>query len=128
LNYLIDTHLLLWAAGARNKLSKRALQLLEDPTSQLWFSAASMWELAVKQSLGRADFHVELRRLWRGLLDNGWHELAIRSEHSIALLKLPSIHKDPFDRMLIAQAEVEGLTLLTSDHVVARYAGSIRRV
>lgn len=87
-----------------------------------------MWEVALKQGLGRGDFHVELRRLRRGLLDNGWHELAVTSEHAVALLKLPSIHKDPFDRMLIAQAEVEGLTLLTSDRVVARYPGPIRRV
>jgi PIN domain nuclease of toxin-antitoxin system len=125
---LIDTHLLLWAAGEPRKLSRKARQLLEDPDSQLWFSAASLWEVAIKQSLGRQDFRVEPRRLRRGLIDNGWRELAISSEHSVATLDLPPLHKDPFDRMLLAQARVEGLTLVTSDEFVARYAGNILKV
>jgi PIN domain nuclease of toxin-antitoxin system len=125
---LIDTHLVLWAAGEPAKLPKKARMLIEDPDMQPWFSAASLWEVAIKHGLGRQDFQVEPRRLRRGLLDNGWRELAISSEHAVATLALPPLHKDPFDRMLVAQAQVEGLKLMTSDDVVARYPGDIVRV
>jgi len=125
---LVDTHLLLWAAGEPKKLSRKARQLLEDPDTQLWFSAASLWEVAIKHGLGRQDFRVEPRRLRRGLIDNGWRELAISSEHTVATLALPPLHKDPFDRMLVAQAGVEGLTLVTSDDAVTRYADNVLKV
>jgi PIN domain nuclease of toxin-antitoxin system len=125
---LVDTHLLLWAAGEPQRLSKKARRLLEDPGSQLWFSAASLWEVAIKHGLGREDFRVEPRRLRRGLIANGWRELAISSEHALATLDLPPIHKDPFDRMLVAQAQVEGLALVTSDELVARYPGDVHKV
>jgi PIN domain nuclease of toxin-antitoxin system len=125
---LIDTHLLLWAAGQPRKLSRTARRLLDDPDARLWFSAVSLWEVAIKHALGRKDFRVEPNRLRRGLLDNGWHELAISSEHAVATLDLPPLHKDPFDRMLLAQARVEGLSLVTSDELVARYPGDVRKV
>lgn len=125
---LVDTHGLLWAAGEPHRLSRKARRLLDDPDMQLWFSAVSLWEVAIKHGLGRQDFRVEPRRLRRGLLDSGWRELSISSEHAIATLDLPAIHKDPFDRMLLAQAEVEGLTLVTSDDIVARYPGNVRQV
>jgi PIN domain nuclease of toxin-antitoxin system len=125
---LVDTHLLLWAAGEPKKLSGKARRILNDSASQLWFSAASLWEVAIKNGLGREDFRVEPRRLRRGLVDNGWRELAISSEHAVATLTLPPIHKDPFDRMLLAQAHVEGVTLVTSDELVAQYPGQVRRV
>jgi PIN domain nuclease of toxin-antitoxin system len=125
---LIDTHLLLWAAGQPQKLSRAARRLLGDPDARLWFSAASLWEVAIKHSLGREDFRVEPVRLRRGLLDNGWRELAVSSEHAVAALDLPPLHKDPFDRMLLAQARVEGLSLVTSDELVARYPGDVRKV
>lgn len=110
------------------KLSRRAPRILEVDGSQLWFSAASLWEVAIKHGLGREDFRVEPRRLRRGLLDNGWRELAISSDHALAALALPPIHKDPFDRMLLAQAHVEGVTLVTSDEAVAQYPGQILKV
>jgi PIN domain nuclease of toxin-antitoxin system len=122
---LVDTHLLLWAAGEPQRLSKKARRLLDDPDSQLWFSAVSLWEVAIKHGLGREDFRVDPRRLRRGLIDNGWRELTISSEHAVATLDLPPLHKDPFDRMLVAQAQVEGLPLVTSDELVARYGGNI---
>ena len=125
---LVDTHLVLWAAGQPERLSKKARHLLEDAQSQLWFSTASLWEVAIKHALGREDFQVEPRRLRRALIDNGWHELAISSEHALATLDLPPLHKDPFDRMLLAQAHVEGIALVTSDEVVARYPGQIRKL
>ena len=125
---LIDTHLLLWAAGQPQKLSRAARRLLDDPDARLWFSAVSLWEVAIKHSLGRQDFRAEPIRLRRGLLDNGWRELVVSSEHAVATLGLPPLHKDPFDRMLLAQARVEGLSLVTSDELVARYPGDVRKV
>jgi PIN domain nuclease of toxin-antitoxin system len=125
---LPDTHLLLWAAGQPERLSKKARALLNAPENELFFSAASLWEVVVKRSLGRADFKVDARVLRRGLLDNGYSELPIGSEHTVALESLPPLHKDPFDRMLVAQAQVEGITLLTADARVAQYPGPVQSV
>jgi PIN domain nuclease of toxin-antitoxin system len=125
---LLDTHLLLWAAGQPEKLSVEAHALLSDPNNELVFSAASLWEIAIKRGLGRDDFRVEPRVLRRGLLDNGYRELAITSEHAVAIDSLPPIHRDPFDRILLAQAHTEGITLLTSDKMVAQYPGPVRVV
>ena len=94
----------------------------------LLFSAASIWEISIKNSVGRADFALDARLLRRGLLDNGYQELAITSAHAVHLDSMPLIHKDPFDRILIAQSTVEGITLLTSDATVAQYPGSIQLV
>ncbi|MFZ3175283.1 MAG: type II toxin-antitoxin system VapC family toxin [Thiobacillus sp.] len=123
---LLDTHMLLWAAGSPDQLSPAARALLEDLNNELVFSAASLWEIAIKRGLGRADFQVDARVLRRGLLDNGYLELSITSEHAVFIDSLPAIHKDPFDRILIAQATVEGITLLTADALVAQYPGPIR--
>ena len=125
---LLDTHLLLWAAGEPRRLSKRARALLANPYNELLFSAASLWEVAIKRGLGREDFKVDARLLRRGLLDNGYGELPITSDHVVATESLPSIHKDPFDRILVAQATVEGVTLLTMDSSVSQYPGPIRTV
>jgi PIN domain nuclease of toxin-antitoxin system len=125
---LLDTHVLLWAAGQPDQLSASARQLLDDPHNELLFSAASLWEIAIKRGLGRDDFRVDPRLLRRGLLDNGYGELPITSEHAVAVDGLPSLHKDPFDRILVAQATVEGIALLTSDPLVAQYPGPVRRV
>lgn len=125
---LLDTHLLLWAAGQPEQLSATARTLLDDPQNELLFSAASLWEVAIKRGLGRDDFRVDPRLLRRGLLDNGYSELAITSQHAVAIEGLPPIHKDPFDRILVAQSIVEGIALLTTDPVVAQYPGPVRRV
>ncbi|MEQ1740627.1 MAG: type II toxin-antitoxin system VapC family toxin [Methyloglobulus sp.] len=125
---LLDTHLLLWAASTPEKMPIAALELIDDTQNVLHFSPASLWEISIKNSLGRPDFQVDVRVLRRGLLDNGYNELPITSEHAVFLSNLPPLHKDPFDRILIAQATVEGFTLLTADSVVAEYPGSIRKV
>ena len=125
---LLDTHLLLWAANEPKRLPKAARVLIEDSENDLLFSAASLWEITIKRSLGRADFRVDARLLRRGLLDNGYTELPITSEHAINVDHLPSTHKDPFDRILVAQATVEGITLLTNDRKLADYPGPIRKV
>jgi len=125
---LLDTHLLLWAAGEPKRLPKNIRTLLEDRDNELLFSAASLWEVAIKSGLGRKDFRVEARLLRRGLLDNGYSELPIVSDHVVAIESLPPIHKDTFDRILVAQAAVEGITWLTNDPVVAQYPSPIRKL
>ena len=125
---LLDTHLLLWMALTPERISPDAQALLNADDTVLVFSAASLWEIGVKQGLGRADFQINARVFRRGLLDNGYSELPIRSDHAVAIDCLPPIHKDPFDRLLVAQATVEGLTLLTSDPLVGQYPGPIRLV
>lgn len=125
---LLDTHLLLWAAGEPRRLSKSARTLIGNPDNELLFSSASLWEVAIKRRLGREDFKVDARLLRRGLLDNGYSELPIISDHVVATESLPLLHRDPFDRILVAQATVEGVTLLTIDSQVSQYAGPIRTV
>ena len=125
---LLDTQLLLWAAGQPESLSARARRQLNDPDNQLLFSAASLWEITIKATLGRDDFRVEPRVLRRALLDNGYTEMPITSEHAVSVDALPPLHKDPFDRILLAQALVEGITLLTADAQLARYRGPVRKV
>ena len=125
---LLDTHLLLWAAGQPDRLSAAARKLLTDPGNELLFSAASLWEIAIKNTLGRDDFRVEPRLLRRGLLDNGYLELAVTSQHAVNIDSLPPLHRDPFDRMLLSQAFVEGITLLTVDAQLAPYGGPVRKV
>ena len=125
---LLDTHLLLWAAGEPRRLSKQARALIDNPDNELLFSAASLWEVAIKRGLGRKDFKVDARLLRRGLLDNEYRELPIISDHVVATESLPLIHRDPFDRILVGQATVEGITLLTIDSLVSQYPGPIRTV
>lgn len=128
MNLLLDTHLLLWAAGHPDRLSPVARDLIGDLDNRLIFSAASLWEVAIKRGLGRDDFQVDPRLLRRGLIENGYEELPITSEHAVSVEGLPPLHKDPFDRMLVAQMMTEGFTLLTTDALVVQYAGSIRKV
>jgi PIN domain nuclease of toxin-antitoxin system len=123
---LLDTQVLLWAAGDPARLSVGARRLLNEASNDLFFSVASLWEVAIKSGLGRKNFRVDARLFRRGLLDNGYNELPILSEHVVAIDSLPLIHKDPFDRLLVAQATVEGITLLTLDPLVAQYPGPIR--
>ena len=125
---LLDTHLLLWAAGSPERLPPGARELLDDPENVPVFSLASLWEVAIKHGLRRRDFRVDARLLRRGLLDNGYDELPITGEHAVALDSLPPIHRDPFDRILIVQSMVEGITLLTVDPLIAQYPAPIRKV
>ena len=125
---LLDTHLLLWIAEESKRLSVRAAKQIADPENVLMFSTISIVEVAIKYGLGRPDFRVHPGLLRRGLLDNGYEELPVTGEHAVQVGDLPPIHKDPFDRLLVAQALAEGVTLLTGDAVVARYPGVVRLV
>lgn len=124
---LLDTHLLIWAAEAMSRVPHRARMLMGDPENELYFSACSVWEVAIKHRLGNR-FQLDPQVWRRRLLENGYQELAITGEHAAATAALPAIHADPFDRILIAQATVEGITLLTSDRLVAQYPGPILSV
>lgn len=128
MKFLLDTHLLLWAAGEPKRLSRQARGLIDNPANELFFSPASLWELVIKRGLRRPDFKVDARVLRRGLLDNGYGELPIASDHVVAIDNLPPVHTDPFDRVLVAQATVEGITLLTTDSLLSQYPGPIRAV
>jgi len=118
---LLDTHILLWAAQNSPRLPARTRDLISDPVNTLLFSVASLWEIIIKNGLQRADFAVNAAMLRRGLLANGYTELAVTGEHTLALTTLPMLHKDPFDRLLISQAIEEGAYLLTVDEQVAQY-------
>jgi PIN domain nuclease of toxin-antitoxin system len=123
---LLDTHLLVWAMGAPERLPTGLAPMLQDPSHTPVFSVASLWELVIKQALGRPDFKLEPAMLRRALLDGGWQELAIQAQHVLAVAALPTLHRDPFDRLLLAQASIDGLLLITADHQLAAYPGPIR--
>ena len=125
---LLDTHLLLRAAIQPDRLSDAARAIFDRLDNELTFSVVSVWEVAIKRSLGRSDFQVDASLLRRGLLENGYQELTITGEHAIAVGLLPPIHRDPFDRLLIAQSMVEAIPLITTDPVVARYPGPVRAI
>ena len=120
---LLDTHMLLWAAAGT--LPKEAETLVLDGGNTLYFSPVSIWEIGIKKNLGRSDFKVDPEVLRRGLLDNQYQELSITSVHALAVNDLPQLHKDPFDRMLLAQVKAEGISLLTSDSTLREYQGPV---
>jgi PIN domain nuclease of toxin-antitoxin system len=124
---LLDTHLLLWTVGQDERLSARARRLIGDPENQPVFSTASLWEIAIKHALRRADFRYDPRVMRRALLENRYEELPVTGEHAVAVASLSPLHKDPFNRMLVAQSIVEGITLLTSDPRIAQYPAPVRR-
>lgn len=125
---LLDTHILIWAAFNNPKLSRAASDMIMAPGVERYFSAASIWEIAIKHSLARADFALEPLELRQGLLANGYDEVAVTGVHGAAVANLPLHHRDPFDRILVAQAVCEGLCLLTMDAQLTRYPGHIRLV
>jgi PIN domain nuclease of toxin-antitoxin system len=125
---LLDTHILLWVAGSPEKLSESTRTLLTSPDNSLFFSAASIWEIVIKLGLGRKDFKADPYRLRKMLVLNGYAEVPVTSEHALKVDSLPPLHKDPFDRLLLAQARAEGMTLLTVDAVVAQYQDSVMNV
>ena len=125
---LLDTHLLLWAAGPSPRLSAQARRLVDDPDNELVVSAVSVWEIAIKSGLRRPNFRVDAALFRRNLLSNSYQELAVTGEHAVAVANLPLLHRDPFDRILVAQSIVEGITPLTSDPRVAQYPAPVRRV
>jgi PIN domain nuclease of toxin-antitoxin system len=125
---LLDTHLLLWAAARSARLPREARGLLEDQDNEVYYSAASIWEIAIKSSLRRKDFRIDLAQLLATLPAMGLVELPITAAHAAGVTTLPPIHRDPFDRLLIAQSLIEPLTLLTNDALIDRYRVGARVV
>ena len=125
MNLLLDTHYLLWAAAREDLLSHKAAALIRDPGNRLWFSVASIWEVAIKRGLERPDFRTDPGTLRAGLLAAGYEELAVEGRHILALSTLPMLHRDPFDRLLVAQAGAEGMRLLSADQLVLAYGGPV---
>ena len=125
---LLDTHLLIWAVSQPERLSAKGLALMSDTGNELFFSVASLWEIAIKASHKRADFMVDVPELHGELLRNAYQELPVLAAHTFAVAHLPHLHKDPFDRLLLAQAMRENLTLLTADETLATYPGPILKV
>jgi PIN domain nuclease of toxin-antitoxin system len=128
MRYLLDTHLLLWAGQEPERLSTAAQELIRSEENTLFFSAVSMWEIAIKAALKRPDLEVDPERFYRQLLATGYLELHVTSAHAVALRGLSEQHKDPFDRLLLAQAIHENIILATVDRKLAAYDGPVLRV
>lgn len=124
MNLLLDTHVLLWAAGGSRKLPAKSRKILLDDRNNLFFSPANLWEIVIKRGL-RDDFKADPHRFRKLLIANGYRELAVTSEHVLAVDRLPALHKDPFDRILLAQARSEGMLLLTADSQIIRYGEGV---
>lgn len=125
MNLLLDTHVALWAITDSPKLSASARELIQSPKTTVWISAASVWEIAIKHGLGRGDMPVSGDAAVRYFRESGYHFLAIEPEHAVAVEALAAHHQDPFDRLLVAQALVEPMRLMTHDPMVARYSDTI---
>jgi PIN domain nuclease of toxin-antitoxin system len=128
LRLLLDTHLLLWAVASSKRLPREARELLEDESHEVYFSAVSIWEIAIKSSLRRKDFRIDLAPFLVALPQMGLVELPVTAAHAAGVAQLPFIHRDPFDRLLIAQSIAEPLTLLTNDKILDRYRAGVRIV
>lgn len=128
MNLLLDTHVALWAIADSPKLPKSARDMIESPKSTVWISAATIWEIAIKYSLGRGDMPVSSQEALRYFRDSGYRFLSVEPEHAAAVEDLVAHHADPFDRILVAQALVEPMRLMTHDQMVALYSDTIIKI
>ncbi|HTY50523.1 MAG TPA: type II toxin-antitoxin system VapC family toxin [Steroidobacteraceae bacterium] len=128
MNLLLDTHVALWAITDSSKLPKKARELIESHSASIWISAASIWEIAIKHGLDRRDMPVSSRDAMEYFRESGYRFLPVAAEHAVAVEALPDHHRDPFDRMLVAQALIEPMRLMTHDAVVARYSDTILEI
>ena len=118
---LLDSHVLLWAGYEPDRLSEERRAALDDPENELYFSVASIWELGIKVVTSRGAFRADIPLLRERMIRRGYEELEITNEHALRNMQLPLLHRDPFDRILIAQAQVEDLSMITNDQVLKRY-------
>ena len=125
MNLLLDTHVALWAITDSDRLSRTARELITADRAVVWVSVVSLWEIAIKHSLGRGDMPVSAKAAAGYFRASGFRVLAIQAEHTMGIEDLPDIHADPFDRLLVAQALAEPMRLLTHDALVARYSDTI---
>jgi PIN domain nuclease of toxin-antitoxin system len=125
---LLDTHILLWAVGDPAKLPREARETILDPVNEILFSAASIWEIAIKTQVRRRDFAANPAEVAAAAIDSDFHELPVRAQHGALTARLPMHHRDPFDRILIAQAMTEPVRLVTVDAKLGRYSELVRVV
>jgi PIN domain nuclease of toxin-antitoxin system len=125
---LLDTHVLLWSIGQSKKLPDKVHGILLDSQNEVYFSAASIWEIVIKNALARADFQVDIKQMMETMPETGFVELPITALHANRVAALPLMHKDPFDRILIAQAEVEDMLLFTNDDILEKYSPLARLI
>ena len=126
MNFLLDTHILIWVAISPHKISLELASLLSDPSNHLYFSSASIWEIPLKESLGKRDFEISSKKLHGGLIENGYKEIKISALHAMEVIKFSYIHRDPFDRILIATAIWGNMPLLTNDSTLSPYHSLVR--
>ena len=126
MNFLLDTHILIWAAISPHKISPELASLLSEPSNHLYFSSASIWEISIKESLDKRAFKVSSKKLHGGLIENGYTEIKVSALHAMEVIKLPYIHRDPFDRILVATAMWENMPLLTNDSTLSPYHSLVR--
>jgi PIN domain nuclease of toxin-antitoxin system len=126
-NYLLDTHILLWTLVDPDRVPGPMRRIVEDTGNRVWFSAASIWEIAIKHSLAKTDFALEPATIWKAARETGLEELAVTAEHAVGVDALPWLHRDPFDRLLVAQARADGMKLLSVDSKVNAYSLRAKR-
>lgn len=126
--YLVDTHVLIWLAVESPRLDQPTREILADPENHIFFSAISIFEIAVKETLSKRGFDVEASAIRRMMIENDFVELPVNGLHAAHVATLPMIHRDPFDRLLVSQAIIEGMILITADQHIARYPGPILRI
>ena len=125
---LLDTHILLWALVEPRRLDRETRATIETSDTEVLFSAASIWEIAIKSGLGRSDFAFDAEEIAQAALDTGFTEIAVRAKAAALVARLPLLHRDPFDRVLVAQAIVEPATLYTADQQLVPYSDLVRHV
>ena len=125
---LLDTHLLIWAVADPGRLDRKTADDLEDTANEVLFSAASIWEIAIKYRLSRPDFAHEPNQIAQTARQTGFAELPVRAASAAVVATLPPLHRDPFDRLLIAQALAEPALFYTADAGLAAYSDLVRRV
>ena len=128
MKFLVDTHLLIWAATDPDKLSATAKSYIAEESNQLFFSSASIWETSIKAGLGKSNFTLNPSLFYKSLLKNHYIEIKVSSLHATGVSKLPQIHRDPFDRLFISTARWENMTLLTNDDRLSSYGSNVEFV
>lgn len=123
MNLLIDTHVLLWYLIDDSQLSVSSIRKIENPSNNIYVSIAALWEIAIKINIGKLDLHIPFKKLQKEVLNNNFTILPIEFTNTVQLSKLESIHRDPFDRILISQALVENFTIISKDTTFSAYKG-----
>ena len=128
MKYLLDTHIILWSGFDVKRLSRKAKSILENPENTLYFSPISLWEISIKHEKHPEQMAITSERVREIAIKMGFIELPVRSRHGVDIAKLPDIHNDPFDRMLITQARSDGLYLISHDDKVIAYGEPVVKV